>query len=561
MAKRAEGRARTSRGIAVPEGGAVVRMYCTGLGDCFLIALRDSDGEPGYILIDCGVWKGTPGASEWMNRIMADIKETVGARGLDLVIATHPHWDHLSGFGQAKAVFDTIPVKEVWLPWTEDDTDPVAVRLAAERRLAIRAAVSAAARLEGVADRAAGEGRADEANRAATAAANIDALLRFIGPASADDPEEDKALLEAVRRRRERIGATAGEGLALGELGAGPTTDDLLGFVRDRVSQPRYLKPSPRPLAGVPFPGVRIYALGPPTDPKLLGKDNPSSGPGKSEVYLGVGGVPLNEDSALLAAALPAGGDDGDPTLAAWRDRFRPFDRVAGIDADRAATHPDYGPFFRRMYGFGPSDPAPDWRRIDTDWLEAAGQLALNLDDHVNNTSLALAIELGEGEDAPVLLFPGDAQVGNWLSWHQLGGDGTLARSLLRRTVLYKVGHHASHNATLKALGLKLMTDTDRLVAMIPVDQVEAHKPKGGNKDGWDMPYGKLLDDLTARTEGRVFRSDLGVPLLEGTKPDGWPKAKWDAFVKDTHVETGTITIQGKKVTRPFSIQYTVRSR
>jgi hypothetical protein len=72
--------------------------------------------------------------------------------------------------------------------------------------------------------------------------------------------------------------------------------------------------------------------------------------------------------------------------------------------------HPDYGEFFQRNYGFGPADQAPGWRRIDTDWLAAADQLALNLDDHVNNTSLVLALELGDGEDAPVLLFPGDAQ-------------------------------------------------------------------------------------------------------------------------------------------------------
>jgi len=546
--------------ITVPDGGAVVRMYCAGLGDCFLIALRDADGDTGYILIDCGVWKGTPGASEWMNRIMADIKSTVGERGLAVVVATHSHWDHLSGFGQAKEVFDSIPVKEVWLPWTEDDTDPVAIRMAAERRLAIRAAESATAQLRGVAARAAAEGRADDADRAKSTAADIDALLEFVGRGSETDPDEDAALLEAVRRRRERQSATAGTALALGELATGPRTDDLLGFVQDRVARPRYIKPSAQPLPGVTFAGVRVYALGPPTDTKFLGKDNPSTAPGKSEVYLGMGGIPLNEDAALLAAALPAGGHDQDPAIQAWRDRLLPFDRWAGIPVDQAATHPKYGEFFRRAYGFGPSDPGPDWRRIDTDWLEAAGQLALKLDDHVNNTSLVLALELGAGEGARVLLFPGDAQVGNWLSWHRLpGDDGSLTRSLLRRTVLYKVGHHASHNATLKALGLELMSDSDRLVAMVPVDEVEAHKPKGKKTDGWDMPYGKLLDDLTARTQGRIFRSDAGVPLLDRGKPDRWSEEKWDRFCEDTEVVMNTITIQEEVVTRPFYIQYTIR--
>ena len=53
-----------------------------------------------------------------------------------------------------------------------------------------------------------------------------------------------------------------------------------------------------------------------------------------------------------------------------------------------------------------------------------------------------------------------------------------------------------------------MMTDTERLVAMVPVDKEEAHKPKGGNKNGWDMPYDKLLDDLIERTQGRVLRAD-----------------------------------------------------
>src|SRR5262249_137153 len=151
MARRAVAGAGASRGITVPEGGAVVRMYCAGLGDCFLIALQDPDGETGYILIDCGVWKGTPGAGGRMNRTETARQETAGQGGVEVVVATRSPWDRLSGFGQAKAVFDSIPVEEVWLPWTEDDTDPVALRMAEGRRLAIRAALSAAARLRGLA--------------------------------------------------------------------------------------------------------------------------------------------------------------------------------------------------------------------------------------------------------------------------------------------------------------------------------------------------------------------------------------------------------------------------
>lgn len=75
---------------------------------------------------------------------------------------------------------------------------------------------------------------------------------------------------------------------------------------------------------------------------------------------------------------------------------------------------------------------------------------------------LAIAIELVES--GKVLLFPGDAQFGNWNSWKRLKwtiqlADGTskevLIDDLLKRTVFYKVGHHGSHNATLRKSGLK----------------------------------------------------------------------------------------------------------
>ena len=45
-----------------------------------------------------------------------------------------------------------------------------------------------------------------------------------------------------------------------------------------------------------------------------------------------------------------------------------------------------------------------------------ASDLALQLDSVTNNTSLVLAIE--RIADGKVLLFPADAQEGNWLSWH-----------------------------------------------------------------------------------------------------------------------------------------------
>ena len=41
-------------------------MYATGFGDCFLLAFPGEDGNPRYVLIDCGVHDRYPGEeNDW----------------------------------------------------------------------------------------------------------------------------------------------------------------------------------------------------------------------------------------------------------------------------------------------------------------------------------------------------------------------------------------------------------------------------------------------------------------------------------------------------------------
>jgi N-acyl-D-aspartate/D-glutamate deacylase len=89
---------------------------------------------------------------------------------------------------------------------------------------------------------------------------------------------------------------------------------------------------------------------------------------------------------------------------------------------------------------------------------------------------------------------------------------------LLARTVLYKVGHHGSHNATLKERGLERMTSR-RLVAMVPVDEEVA---AGQGTQGWKMPFAPLLQALRERTSGRVLRLDKGMPERGEAKAAEW---------------------------------------
>src|SRR5204862_3065684 len=95
----------------------------------------------------------------------------------------------------------------------------------------------------------------------------------------------------------------------------------------------------------------------------------------------------------------------------------------------------------------------------------------------------------------------------NWLSWHDLtwkvDKQEVKAKDLLNRTVLYKVGHHGSHNATLREQGLEMMISPG-LVAMLPVDETIAH----GVKHWMQMPFKPLLDQLGKKTEDHILWAD-----------------------------------------------------
>ena len=108
-----------------------------------------------------------------------------------------------------------------------------------------------------------------------------------------------------------------------------------------------------------------------------------------------------------------------------------------------------------------------------------------------------------------MLLFAADAQVGNWLSWQDLewsrNGKKIRGPDLLKQTVLYKVGHRGSHNATLREKGLELMTELK--LALIPVDHAMALKKRWGNR-----PLPGIVNRLNEITSRFVLRVDQDVP-------------------------------------------------
>jgi hypothetical protein len=448
-----------------------VRMYRQGLGDCFLLTCSDGD-ESSHLLIDCGVLKGTAEAEQRMQEVAESVRETTGGR-LDRLVVTHEHWDHVSGFLQAGAIFDTLEVGEVWLAWTEDPEDELASELRKRKQKRLNG-IAAAAKLA----------EAEKTPAAERTARQLDGLLSFHGD----------------------LGARATK-----------TTAKALEWVKAREAQVKYLRPGEQLFDLPGLPGIRLYVLGPPHDRRMIKRSDPSKA--HPEVYE-LAAAEGSHNGFLAAAEALA--EDGSPGA----QPFDPFFRIKEADARREDA------LVKKYYGEGSA-----WRRIDHDWLGYAGQLALQLDSDTNNTSLVLAFELSSGGD--VLLFPGDAQVGNWLSWELLewqvqeGTDTRTVKSadLLARTVLYKVGHHASHNATLREKGLELMLSGE-LAAMIPVNRVTAKKME------WLMPFPSLLNRLVEKTHGRVIDAERG---LDDAAPQDLSEAAWQRFIARTDVQPGWV--------------------
>jgi beta-lactamase superfamily II metal-dependent hydrolase len=102
-------------------------MYNVGFGDCFLVTLPTSDG-PRRMLFDCGSIKsGGPSMDEVVGQLWQDCTDADGIPTIDVVVATHRHKDHVSGF--SRDGWEKVRVREVWMPWTEDPTDPEAKKI------------------------------------------------------------------------------------------------------------------------------------------------------------------------------------------------------------------------------------------------------------------------------------------------------------------------------------------------------------------------------------------------------------------------------------------------
>ena len=509
----------------------IVRMYRQGLGDCFLLALPTKEDQTKYVLIDCGIHMRQTEGRKRLLEVSENICRATNNH-LHVVVPTHEHADHLVGFVQKGSPFlkhDNVKIDEVWFAWTEKFGDPQADQLRANRAIA-RSVVEEAVK------------KMRTNINLEEMAARIDNALGFEmmdSPKSSEKTVDESSLSKKLKKLSEENPMKSAiytsfnnyfenQYSFLGAAAAGskprrPSSNEKALCLLSLLGDPKYHEPGDT-ITLENVADIQVYVLGPPRTSKLLNKDSPSKVRGGDkheykETYL---------DGSSSSIAFGLSPSLNVKTGVAEKLRF-PFPEGHGLPPNKVS-------FYKDKY-----KNSKKWRGIDHDWLGSTESLALHLDGDTNNTSLVLAFELGEPGSGSVLLFTADAQVGNWLSWRDQDyghrGEKISADDLMRRTDLYKVGHHGSHNGTIRndprenpdqggsPFGLELMND---IIAMIPVhyDAVRKNMPHP-----WRMPHKPMYDKLREKSGRRVLRSDDSIKPLHTSEPaDLVPSSsEWEA--------------------------------
>lgn len=493
--------------MKAPSDGVTVRMYRYGHGDCFLLTFpRDGGGDPVFVLIDCGY---KPGSQNFLphNKSVDEFVKHIGEATdyrLDLVIITHEHQDHVNCIWRAtKPYFDDFTIQEAWFAWTEDPDDQTAIDLRKKHNDQLLTLLESRKQLAlALGAYHSSVKRLDDLLSLETGATDIVEML-----AAAKSPEA------SINKQGMRL-------------------------VKTKAAQKRgvkYLSPGKQPTSIVGT-GVRAFVLGPPRSDKLLGDEDP----------VGSEGFPREKDNSLdmtLAAALGV-----QTTGAGIETRPRelpPFRKSFCLTKVQTAENPFFAEYIGQD-GLVEDDSSKEvpknasWRQIDNEWLFSAETLALKMNRGINNTSLVLAFELPKTKK--VLLFVGDAQRGNWISWTDCtwkdGDKEVNVQDLLARTVLYKVGHHGSHNATLsgstadKYANLNWMgmgAAAGEFTSMITaVNEWAVTK----NVPPWYHPLKSIRKALDEKCHGRVFQTDK-----DPEKPLLGDDASWSEFNSRTLID------------------------
>src|SRR5215471_3313815 len=209
-----------------------IKMYQVGeLGDCFLLHFQDGAKES-HVLIDCGSFRNKDASKARLRTIITHIKSQLNDKKLDVVVGTHQHNDHLSGYVHGEDLF-TGAIKQVWLSWLDDPKDTLARQINKDQKNLVDKLTAIHMRLRALNMQAGHEAITD--------------VLGFYSVTGGNDPAIPAKGIEILKK--------------IGEKNV------------------MYLSPGQQlDLPGLDSGSVKVYVLGPPRNQSLLFDKDPAKG-------------------------------------------------------------------------------------------------------------------------------------------------------------------------------------------------------------------------------------------------------------------------------------------
>lgn len=450
---------KTHQSTEVKPASLTIRSYQVGFGDCFLLTFNypekaKAEDRKRHVLIDfgsTGLPRGT--SSDQMMRVAQDIKEQCDNK-LHIVVATHRHKDHISGFttqddgtGTGNVIAGLNP-EAVIQPWTEDpELDDSAVTTSKAKK-----AQNKKFKLS------------NSTNSHALQSSHISSLadMHIVSESMLAEVHD----LSDERKFKQPLGAGVSEQIRFLADDNGLPNKSAVENLR-MMGKNYYVSHGSRLNFSKLIPGVDITVLGPPTlDQHAAIKKERSAD--KDEFWM------------LRAAAQQF-----------WGQQAATGEMLQNFAAERETLFPDAEvigrvvPFHNRWFV----------RQLRAMRGEQMLGLVRILDKAMNNTSVILLFEIAGKK----LLFPGDAQIENWE--YALSIDDDIKQ--LKEVDVYKVGHHGSRNATPKSLWeafkhkSEKSTDKNRLKTVVSTMEGK----HGSQKNNSEVPRRTLVEALKESSE------------------------------------------------------------
>ena len=340
---------------------ATLFAYNVGFGDCLLLRFDYEDGAQKHMLVDFGTAavpdavKGA-GAKAHMLSIAKDINEKCGGKTgkpgkLDILVATHRHKDHISGFATNKKktasgdVIASLGPDYVLMPWTEDPDVAAGAKGPLEGATAFAAALKTGEGFAAMLASFAGD-QMKIADAEMRLSAEDISFLKFLGDNNVANKSAVANLLSMGKAGREKKAFY---------LHADLDRDGKKHFENEKKSIEQTL------------PGVKLHILGPPTVTQ-----SPN----------------VEKEAANVKDQYWMRANEGEVRNLNSSEPLFP-----GFDYAKIPPHARW--MKKKLLG------------LEKDMLFS---LTVALDSAMNNTSLILLLEIGD----KILLFPGDAQWENW---------------------------------------------------------------------------------------------------------------------------------------------------